>query len=306
MSIDPWASQCALRDSALESAQGTDIADEYERGAIGMAWADLTGETTDINYDATLRVELRGMGNVDAYAAGTVAQAVQQATAIMARHQLEPSKKFTRIGKRDRSRALLIQEAQNGNVVWFRVPSAQPGEYLVSSGERAAQRAVRNLVEFLPRTEGDDAAVDGILGAVQPVRRAMNEIAIAATTSTEGLGLRFSINGVPPIDSLLTKERARALRETLSAPEVLSKREDHVGRVDGMRNSRRVLYVVDDDKREIAVSVGDDQLSRVQELIGRRVLARVESRQSVQPNGANARKVYRLIELTEDAALFGT
>lgn len=47
MSEDPWADQRAVRDAALADLAGDDLADEYERGAIAMSWADLTGETDE-------------------------------------------------------------------------------------------------------------------------------------------------------------------------------------------------------------------------------------------------------------------
>lgn len=304
MSEDPWADLRTARDDALSRAQGPTFADEYERGAISMVFADITGEPFGQPFDATLRVELRGMDRVDAYAAGSVAKAVQQAAAILARHQLDPTKAIDRVSRGDRQRALLIQEAQNGNVVWFRVPSAPPADLPIGSGERAAQRAVRELLEYLPQNEDDDAAVDGILGAAQPVRKAVDEVAAAASSSLQGLGLRLSIDGVPPVDSLLTRERAVALHETLSEKTVRVEREQHVAKVDGLRNSRRVLYLILDDKRELAVSLEEGQLRGVLALVNRRVLASLESRQVVRPNGSTGRPAYRLLDLSEDPALF--
>jgi len=304
VTVDPLDDLRSLRDHALGSLHGESLADQYERGAIEIAWADLTGEDRDPLLEDTLRVELRGQDRVDAYSVAAVSEGVQTAAARLARWQVHPEvDPGTKITKLDRRRARIIQDVQVGNVVFYRVEASRADGLDLPQQQTSAQNALQSLLEILPAAADDDAAVDGILGSEPALRMAVQDVSTAARVSREGLVLALQTPS-STVSSVLTNSRARALVDELGKPVEREYPAQYYGIMDGMRGTRHVFYLVLDDRSEIAGLASNELLPTVKEAIGRRVAVDVVVTQRTSTSGRAGKKAYRLVSVDEAPRLF--
>jgi hypothetical protein len=285
-----------VRDAALESDTGNETVDAYERGAITMAWNKIAGQRPTLTD--TLRVRLLGAADIDSYTVGTVSRAVQNAVAKVDRARRLPNSTTTTVDRVDRARAEIVQQAQIGNTMIFRVPAVPPADGGYDIGPQPARggAALRELIETLPQTEEDDAAVDGILGSPQLIRLAVQDISRAAKLSPAGITMDLQ-TAAEEIRSVLTHDRAQRLDEFLANKDIREATDKITGRLDGLRYSRRVFFLVADDGKEISGSVDPELLSRVRELATSRVIAHLATTQWKTNSGRYGPKHYRLLRL---------
>jgi hypothetical protein len=296
VTTDPLSELRELKTAALEQARGDDLVAEYRRGAIEMVWTDLTGESTDRLLDDSLRVEIRDSRRVPAHAIAAVADGLQDAAARIARWQTNPEiDQSAKISSGDRRRAQIIQDAQIGNVVFYRIEAPTPDGLDISDHDTAAQRALRKLLEYLPEREDDDGAVDGILGSEPAVRLAVKSVSDAAKAAG-GLDLDLDSRGAHT-KSILTRERAAVLAEELARQEERTRELSVFGTLDGMRGTRHVAYLIPYTGGEIAASADDDVLQDVRRLIGQQVRADLIVTETRTATG-RARTTYRLVHVS--------
>lgn len=290
----------ALRDEALSELGGSNsIAAQYERGAVQMGWEGLTGERADSETD-TLLVELRGLDKVGSYAAGKVSTSLQNAVACIGRFQRNPRVSAqSSITRAERERFEIVQEAQIGGTLVFRVP-AIPIESLsleVGKYPAVAGRAVKELIDTLPRTDNDGWTVDGVLGAPPLIRRAVHDLSKAATFLPEGIAMNLTPERGQAAIAELSHQRADQLRRDLDLRNDIVGSETHTGLLDGLRGTRRVFYLIEDDEAEIAGAVDSELVADVEALEHQRVHVRLETTQWVKKNGRLGRKAYRLLAI---------
>ncbi|WP_099288247.1 hypothetical protein [Mycobacterium persicum] len=132
MAVDPVDEFGALRrapDATLAAETGDELVDAYEQGAIVMAWSQVVGQVPTLTD--TLRVTILGADDIDSYTVGTVSRAFQNAVARVDKATRRPTTTAPSQPRRDRERAELVQQAQVGNTVYFRVPAVplSPGGY---------------------------------------------------------------------------------------------------------------------------------------------------------------------------------
>jgi hypothetical protein len=293
-SHDAFAELRALRDHALAISSGDDSVDEYERRAIETSFDIATG-ADDLVAPDLLRVELlQTRPSASAFAA--VSEQMHRAAARLAKWQADPSTAGGPIREIDLERAELIQEAQVGNVVFFRVPRAQdaPRDFVEGDVPTAARSAVRELVETLPRAADDDRSVDGILAAPLPVRMAVSEISQAAA-KTGGLSLVLDAAGTGDLSSVLSKDRADALVEELAKPVEETGRRTFEGEMDGLRGTRHVFYLVERDGRERSGYVSDELLPHVIANLQQHVRIDVATKRTSTVGGRKGKERYTLI-----------
>ena len=295
MTTDPLSGLRELKMAALQHVEGDDLVAEYRRGAIEMAWTDLTGERTDQLLEDMLRVEIRESQRVPAHAIAAVADGLQDAAARIARWQSHPEiDQSSKISFVDRRRAQIIQNAQIGNVIFYRVEAPTADGLDISDHDTAAQRALRKLLEYLPEHEDDDRAVDGILGSEPAVRLAVKSVSDAAKAAG-GLDFDFESRGART-KSILTRERAVALAEELTREEERTTQIPVLGTLDGMRGTRHVAYLIPLTGGEIAAAADDDVLQDVRRLIGQQVRAELIVTETRTATGRQ-RTSYRLVRV---------
>lgn len=277
MSVSPPEPLRELHDQALASITGHGVAEDYERGAIEIAWGKMLGSAHPL-LSETLRVDVRGGEWVPAHVTATIGDSIQTATARLVRATLTPDVDPARkVGKEDRRRAEIVQEAQIGNVLFFKVQATPSTDLVdVGRGTTPTHDALATLIGYLPRAEDDDAAVDGILGGDKALRLAVKDVSEAARAAPKGLDL--ALDAAQPVISVLTRDRADALSKELG------KRVDKEyaarlhGLLDGLRGSRHVVYLVT-PTGDVAMSAADDLLWAVRQHLGKQVTANVTVRE---------------------------
>ncbi|UGT90729.1 hypothetical protein [Mycobacterium ostraviense] len=309
MTVDPVDEFGALRrarDAALAAETGDELVDAYEQGAIMMAWSQVVGQMPTLTD--TLRVTILGADDIDSYTVGTVSRAFQNAVARVDKATRRPTSTALSLTRRDRERAELVQQAQVGNTVYFRVPAVplSPGGYDIGIQSGRAGAAIRELVETLPASADDEESAKGILGASRLLRLAVQDISNVAALVPEGLELDLETSA-EEIKSVLTRDRAAKLLTFLGNRDTVEDTETVVGKLDGFRGTRRVFYLIKDDNSEIAGSIEGDLLSTVRNLVGTRVRARVSTTRWRAQNGRLGPKHYGLLDLMpagEQEAMF--
>lgn len=291
----------AIRDAALANASGDSIADRYERGAVMMGWEGLTDEAAEAATD-TLSVELRGVEAAGSYSVGRVSTSLQNAVAYIGRYQRNPRiSPQASLTPADRERFKVVQEAQVGNTLIFRVPAIplEPSGVDIGRHSAVAGKALRELIETLPQSDAASWSSDGILGSPPMIRRALHDISKAAADLPDGLAMRLVPEAGQPTDAELSHARAADLKYDLDDKSNVIGNESHIGLLDGLRGTRRVFYLIKDDDVEIAGAVDADLLPRVEQFEHQRVQIQVETTQWLKKNGRLGRKAYRLLDIGE-------
>lgn len=301
---DPLSELRTIRDDALARRTGDPLVDDYESDAVAIAWNDLTGEDAGALAD-TLTVEFPEAGYLGAYVIGSVASALQNATVKVDRQLLSPGTTNLAVSGHDRRRVEIVQEAQYGNKVIFRVPALAPTgagdttQLSVPTYSGRAGRALNELVNYLPQSRDDDAAVRGILGSAPAIRSAVGDILKASRHTPDGVGLSLT-SGSSTIGSIIRKDTAEDLYNQLTDPEIVEEREPVIGYLDGMRGERRVVYIVGDDGREYEASAPSEMVNMVADgMYHQRVFAVLISSRWRKKNGRLGEKSYRLDSLGE-------
>lgn len=290
----------SLRDEALEAIEGADSVSEYERSRIRRIWKRQTGEA-DL-ADLRLTVQIPGDEQADAYAISRVGAQLQNATALIAKSRRMETDNF-RLEKGDRQRALLVQESQIGNTLTFRLPSPEKGLFGTDSDSPTAV-ALRDLVSVLPSSEEDDTAVDQILGSPDSTRAAVHRIAKAAV-ATHGLNMQLQLPGMDDVNSVLEFSRAKELSEELGLKKAHTTHDVFRGKMDGLRNSRRLFYLIREGNHEVSGVVEPEQLAKVLDAVGKDVVIRVTGTQYRSKSGSKTPIKYRLDSLEIEQTLPG-
>lgn len=301
---DPLSELRTVRDDALARRTGDPLVDDYESEAVAIAWNDLTGEDAGALAD-TLTVEFPEADYLGAYVIGSVASAMQNATVKVDRQLLSPGTRNLSVSGADRRRVEIVQEAQYGNRVIFRVPALTPTgdgdtrQLSVPTYSGRAGRALNELVNYLPQDRADDAAIRGILGAAPAIRSAVGDILKATRHAPDGVGLSLS-TGAGTIGSAIRKDTAENLYRKLTEEETVEEREPIIGYLDGMRGERRVVYIVGDNGREYEASAPAEIVDMVADgMYQKRVSAVLISSRWRKKNGRLGEKSYRLDSLDE-------
>ncbi|RPA64890.1 hypothetical protein EF294_07345 [Gordonia oryzae] len=296
MSIEDLRS---LRDEALTSVAGRSLADQYERGAILLGWEGLTGERGEADVD-TLRVELRGVARAGSYDVGRISTSLQNAVAYIGKYQknrsVSPQSTLTRA---DRRRFEIVQEAQFGSNLVFRVPAIdiEPRGLDVGRHATVAGSALRELIATLPEADDDAWSPLGVMGAPPLVRRAVHDVSKAVADLPDGIALRLIPETGSETEAALSHARATLLRTELDNREDVIDEERHSGLLDGLRGTRRVFYLVKDDDQEIVGAVDAAMVQEVEQFEHTRVTMTLETTQWVKKNGRLGDKAYRLLRV---------
>lgn len=251
-----------------------------------------------------LRIEIGGSRSLAALDVSDVTKAVQDATARIAQLLLHQNKDMSRLSKEIRERAKLIPRGQSGNVLLFDFPApvvVDEGETLpVGHIEHLSERAVRELVENLPESGDDQASLQNLPARRLAIRAAVNTLARAVKTSGD-LKIELASHTGTPERSVLTVEQAREVPVLLSNEHDETETIQVEGVLDGMRTRRRLFYVIEQEDRggaEYEGSIEPDQVARVQESLGKLVIARLRKTTRVRDDGSRTHAVFSLIDFS--------
>ena len=249
-----------------------------------------------------LRIQIGHPGSLTARGVSDISRAVQDATARVAQLILHQSEDRTRLSASIRDRARLISRGQSHNLLLFDFPqsvvSEGNGELPVGHIEHLSELAVRELVQNMPESRDDRAAIEALPGRRQAIRAAVSTLAKVAKDAGDLRIMLDSHAGVPDV-SVLTAEQAREVPTLLSNVREESEFVPVEGVLDGMRTRRRLFYLIEPDDRggqEYEGAIGLDQVDAVQASLQKFVLARLKKTTLVRGDGSRGRAAYSLVD----------
>jgi len=291
---------------AIAGIHGKSWLDEAARSSLRAADSKFFGATSD----PLLRVEMRGPRRIGVHDTAVVAIAIQDATAKLGHVIRNPHQEWTQVRKKDRELALLIPRGQSGSTLFFGFPppEEEQGESLLPEhdGPSLSETATRELLEILPGSSEDDAALDAVLGQRTTVRSAVSDIVKAVDETAAGLHLEFTSVGDERLRSQLSTEHAAVLRDGLRETRTDTREMSLTGRLDGVRTRRRIFYLELETGGEIHGAIGPEAelMAEIRRYLDHRVVAAVESEQVETMAGRRGHPTYRLLRLDPAPSLF--
>lgn len=289
---------------ARHAITGDSWLDDLARASLSLAEDKFSEELGPL---PVLRVSLPGINDLDAHASYVITKAVQDATAKIGHVLTQPKSEVSSVYPRDRERARLLQRGQSGGLIIFGFPVAgsSPDAYLSARVvETLAERAVRELVNILPTSSEDDAALDAVLAQRPTVRNAVNDIVRAVPSRTERLDFQLIRGTGEVIDSVLSADQAMVLKSSLSEAKRVERRVFMTGRLDGVRTKRRIFYLEPDTGNEIHGAIDIEQLEAVRDNLDKQVAVTLLEERFMTVAGTRSRPYYRLISINSPEKLF--
>lgn len=238
-----------------------------------------------------------------------ISRALQDATAKVALLLLHQNQDKTRLSAEIRERAQLVPRGQSHNHIFFGFPDpvVAVGDQTLPLGhvEHLSERAVRELMQVLPESPDDRAALDQLPGRRLALRAAVSTLAKVVQGSGDLTIELASRTGTPEV-SILTETQAREV------PMLLSRQHEEIeqvvveGVLDGMRTRRRLIYVIEPDDRgglEYVGSIEPGQVDDVQKAVGQFVRARLTKTTRVRDDGSRSHATYALVSFDVPQAL---
>jgi hypothetical protein len=294
----------AFRD-ALRSITGDSWLDDLARASLSAADAKFSA---DYVTPPILRVVFSGLRDVEARDSYLATKAVQDATAKLGHIIRNPQSETSMAHAADRAKAPLLLRSQSGNVIIFGFPLVEdgipPGTLAGIVPETLAVQAARELVNVLPSSEDDDAALDAVLAQRPTVRNAVTDIVNAVPSRAAGLALRLTPGSGDPVNSVLSAEQASMLKESLKETRIGRRFVTISGRLDGVRTKRRIFYLELENGREIHGALNLESLDDIRTNLGRPVTVRLEEEQTESVSGRRSQPLYRLISIVSSAEVF--
>ena len=255
-----------------------------------------------------LRVVLDSAGlPISSSSSAKLTQAISDTTAMMGAYRASAKSQNlpTRMHGSYKDRYSLVSAGAVGSVIEFgfrqfnddaKLKSTLPID--VSSIETITEAAVRDLVELLPMTGSDDAALDSVLSLPVTQRVGIGYLVNAVRDTSLGVSLdltdghgQLSTAQATVLSGALTEQRTSTRRITLE------------GILDGLRTRRRIFYI-DGPDRTYQGSVDEDVLFQLPRFMGQIVNATMEETVVRQASGRSGRPTYRLTAIDGEYPLF--
>jgi hypothetical protein len=284
---------------ALQEITGDSWLDDLARASIRAAEEKFS---PDYAPPALLRVEFAGLREVGAYDSYLAAKAIQDATTKLAHIIRHPGTETNVAYAGDREKAPLFVRNQAGNVMVFGFPVVEDevpeGTLAGTVAATLAVQAARELVNVLPSSAEDDAAVDAVLAQRPTVRNAVNGIVKVVPPKADGLGFRLTPSLGEPVSSVLSRDQARVLKDSLAELRVDTHQVTMTGRLDGVRTKRRIFYLETESGSEIHGALDiESSLADIRENLDRHVAVRLEVEQTQSASGQRSHPRYRLLRI---------
>lgn len=280
---------------ALSGITGDSWLDDLARASLAAADAKFN---PDHVAPPLLRVELAGLRAVEARDSWHVVKAVQSATAKLGHIIRNPGSETSMAHAADQAKALLIQRGQAGNSIFFGFPDVSdlPNELFADVAiETLGVKAARELVNVLPSSPEDDAALDAMLAQRPTVRNAVSDIANAVPKRASAMGLQLTGSSGEATASVLSADQASVLKENLRETRIDKRVVTMSGRLDGIRTKRRIFYLETESGTEIHGAMDIESLEDIRENLDRQVVVRLEEERIQSFSGRRNQPLYRLI-----------
>ncbi|WP_447653369.1 hypothetical protein [Microbacterium sufflavum] len=267
--------------------------------------SSLTAYRQKFSLPATqLRVDITGV--LTASVVSQVTAALQHATALAAKAILDPKNAAITVQGSLLERAPLLPIGQSRGTLYFELPQQVVPTDTVEQTPVAGltENAVRELIEILPETAGDDRTLQSLPSRRPQYRSAVKKLA-EALNGTSSMSLSMQPTGDTAAErSVLTAEQA------LEVPALLSGTQDKrdmltvYGILDGMRTRRRLFYIEErGTTQEFSGAIDEDQMDIVMSLVGRQVVARIERLILLRADGSKSHPSYALKSIAADESL---
>lgn len=291
---------------ALQEITGDSWLDDLARASIRAAEAKFS---PDYVPPALLRVEFPGLREVGARDSYLAMKAIQDATTKLAHIIRNPGTETNVAHAASRAKAPLFVRNQAGNVMIFGFPAVEneipPGTLTGTVSATLAVKAARELVIVLPASAEDDAALDAVLAQRPTVRNAVNDIVRAVPPKADGLDFRLTPSSGEPVSSVLSRDQARILKDSLAELRVDRRQITMAGRLDGVRTKRRIFYLEPESGAEIHGALDlESSLDDIRENLDRHVILRLEVEQTQSVSGQRSQPRYRLLRIEPSQAAF--
>jgi len=288
---------------ARHAIEGNSWLDDLSRASLSVAESKFPEKLDEI---PSLHVSLLGIHDLDAYISSIMTKAVQDATAKIGHIIRNPKSEVSAVYPRDREKARLIQRGQSGGMIIFGFADDQriADNYLTDPIETLAERAARELLTVLPRSDDDDASLDAVLAQRPTVRNAVSDIVNAVPAQTSGLDFRLMLGTGETVDSVLTAEQAAVLKNSLGETRRHVRTITRIGRLDGVRTKRRIFYLELKEGVEIHGAIDISELEEVRQNLDREVVVTLQEERTRSLTGRRGRPYYRLMKLQSSQSLF--
>lgn len=290
---------------ALQEITGDSWLDDLARASIRAAEAKFS---PDYRPPALLRVQFPGLREVEAHDSYLATKAIQDATTKLAHIIRNPGTETNTAHASDRAKASLFVRNQTGNVMVFGFPVVEdevpPGTLAGAVSETLAVQAARELVTILPASREDDAALDAVLAQRPTIRNAVNGIVKAVPPKADGLSFQLRPSSGEPVSSVLSREQASVLRDSLEAIRVETRPVVMAGRLDGVRTRRRIFYLEPDSGGEIHGALDLESLDDIRANLDRHIVVRLEEERTESASGQRSQPRYRLLSIEPSQATF--
>jgi hypothetical protein len=250
---------------------------------------------------AQLRVSFPGLREVQARDSYLAMKAIQNATTKLAHIIRNPGSETNIAYAADRAKAPLLLRSQAANVIVFGFPVVEdevpPGTLVGTVSETLAVQAARELVNVLPSSAEDDAALDAVLAQRRTVRNAVNDIVMAVPPKADGLSFQLTPSSGESVFSVLSRDQASMLRDSLQEMRVDRRTVLMAGRLDGVRTKRRIFYLEPESGGEIHGALDLESMDDIRANLDRNVLVRLEEERTQSVSGQRSQPRYRLLSI---------
>lgn len=223
---------------------------------------------------------------IDHFSRAVASIAQELSPASMRDNQLSPA---------DYSRAPVYPVVSPGGSVIIAAGAGQVREVDGTRIQSRAEAALVRLANLLPASEQDPRISQRVLSARVPAARAMQEVAVAARRVG---GLTTALRGSSEdVESVVDPEQARMIEDLLKDTQERVTTQHVIGRLDGMRFSRREFFLDLGSGHDLSGLVDESQVAQVRALLDRQVAATVERVVRVTASGRHQRPAFRLVAL---------
>lgn len=241
-----------------------------------------------------LEVSSHSGGRLAAHEQGRLEEAVARAIAFVGAAISHPDADVARLSEQALRQSLVYTRPTPSGAIAF-VSSRQaalPG----FSSETVAERAMTRLANILPGGPDDQQVGQRLIALRQPERRAVSEVAKAASHAA---GLSFLLLAHDDVvQSTVTSTQAEDIEDLLKDSHTLTTRMPPVvGRLDGMRFSRQTFFLQLEGGPDRQGLVDIDLIPKVKGLLDQRVKATLERVVVRRGDGSTGRATYRLVEV---------
>jgi hypothetical protein len=298
-----------LRHAAdLLQAQINDTADERRQRSLRLALGSALAAEAKFfapKRDTRLRMVIDSAGlPFSSQNSARLTQAISDTTAMLGayRASAQSSELPTRMHRTYREQYSLVAVGSVGGVIefGFREFGADDTPSLIDVAhiETITETAVRDLVELLPLSASDDAALDSVLSLPVTQRVGIDYLVKAVRDTALGISLDMQDG-----HGEMSTAQATVLSDALTEQRTNARTLQFEGVLDGLRTRRRIFYL-DGPDRAYQGSVDEKVLLELPRFMGQIVEVTMVETTVMQASGRSGRPTYRLTAIAGENPLY--